>query len=142
MVIVRLVSSPIEISQWSPTLDDVDTGAHAWFVGVTRRKTTNDAGEVRVTKTLHYEAHEPMAVRQLQQIGEHAMQRHSLAQVVIIHRLGEVPIGEASVLVGCGSAHRKDAFAALPWIMDQLKADVPIWKRETFEDESTVWIHP
>jgi molybdopterin synthase catalytic subunit len=95
-----------------------------------------------MTKTLHYEAHESMAIRQLQQLAEDAMQHHSLARVVIIHRLGEVPLGQASVLVGCSSAHRKDAFAALPWMMDKLKADVPIWKRETFEDESTEWIHP
>jgi molybdopterin synthase catalytic subunit len=142
MVIVRLVDAPIEISQWSGTLDDVDTGAQAWFAGVTRRKTKTDSGLVRMTKSLHYEAHETMAVKQLQQLAEDAKRDHSLAKVVIIHRLGEVPLGQASVLVGCSSAHRKDAFAALPWIMDKLKADVPIWKRETFEDESTEWIHP
>lgn len=142
MVIVRLVDAPIEISQWSGTLDDVDTGAQAWFAGVTRQKTKTDSGLVRMTKTLYYEAHEPMAVKQLQQLAEDAKRDHSLAKVVIIHRLGEVPLGQASVLVGCSSAHRKDAFAALPWIMDKLKADVPIWKRETFEDESTEWIHP
>ena len=130
------------MSQWSSELDDVDTGAQAWFAGVTRRKTIASDGKIRITKTLHYEAHETMAIDQLQQLAEQAKRDHSLSRVVIIHRIGEVPLGQASVLVGCSSAHRRDAFAALPWIMDRLKADVPIWKRETFQDESTEWIHP
>ena len=142
MLQVQLVQTPIDIADWYDTLNDVDTGAHAWFAGVTRRKTTSASGAVRITKTLHYEAHETMAAEQLRSLADEARRTHSLAAVVIIHRLGEVPLGQASVLVGCGSAHRKDAFAALPWIMDKLKADVPIWKRETFEDESTEWIHP
>ncbi|WP_182867290.1 molybdenum cofactor biosynthesis protein MoaE [Rhodopirellula sp. JC639] len=142
MILIRLVQSPIELSDWSSTIDDPDTGAHAWFAGVTRRKTTTEGGRVRITKTLHYQAHESMALGQLQQLAEQAMRTYSLAAVVIVHRLGEVPLGQASVLVGCSSAHRRDAFSALPWIMDRLKADVPIWKRETFADDSTEWIHP
>ncbi len=142
MILIRLVQTPIEFADWSSKIDDPDTGAHAWFAGVTRRKTTTASGAVRITKTLHYQAHESMAEAQLRQLAEEARQRHSLAAVVIVHRLGEVPIGQASVLVGCSSAHRRDAFAALPWMMDRLKADVPIWKRETYTDESTEWIHP
>ncbi|QDV46300.1 Molybdopterin synthase catalytic subunit [Stieleria neptunia] len=142
MIFIRLVQTPIELADWSSKIDDPDTGAHAWFAGVTRRKTTTAAGAVRITKTLHYQAHESMAEAQLFQLAEEAKQRYSLAAVVIVHRLGEVPIGQASVLVGCSSAHRRDAFAALPWMMDRLKADVPIWKRETYLDESTEWIHP
>ncbi|QEF97236.1 Molybdopterin synthase catalytic subunit [Stieleria maiorica] len=142
MIDIRLVQTPIELSDWSSKIDDPDTGAHAWFAGVTRRKTTTKAGRVRITQTLHYQAHESMALVQLQQLAEEAKRTYSLAAVVIVHRLGEVPLGQASVLVGCSSAHRRDAFAALPWIMDRLKADVPIWKRETFADDSTEWIHP
>lgn len=142
MIQVRLVHSVIDLSQWSDALHDIDTGAHAWFAGVTRRTTATETGAVRTTATLHYEAHEPMALGQLQKLAEQALDRYSLRGVVIVHRLGEVPLGEASVLVGCSSAHRKDSFAALPWIMDKLKADVPIWKRETYQDESTEWIHP
>lgn len=142
MIKINLVHTPIHLAEWSQQLENVDTGAHAWFAGVTRRKTTTASGTVRITKTLHYEAHESMATDQLQQLAAEAMRLYSLAAVVIVHRLGEVPLGQASVLVGCSSPHRVNVFAALPWIMDQLKADVPIWKRETFEDESTEWIHP
>ena len=142
MIDVQLVATKIDLSAWSSRLDDVDTGAHAWFAGVTRRKTTTDSGQIRITRTLYYEAHQSMAETQLRQLAETAAAMHALANVVIVHRLGEVPLGEISVLVGCSSAHRADCFAALPAIMDKLKADVPIWKRETFEDESTQWIHP
>ena len=142
MILVRLVDQPIDAAKWCDRLHDIDTGAHAWFAGVTRRKTKTDDGEIRITRTLHYEAHESMALAQLQSLAEQALHEHSLSGVVIVHRLGEVPLGEASVLVGCSSAHRADTFAALPWIMDRLKADVPIWKKETYEDESTEWVHP
>lgn len=140
-ILVRLVHEPIQLADWSDKLDDVDTGAHAWFAGVTRRNTTTAEGDTRVTKTLLYEAHESMALRQLQELAEQAQRAHQLAGVIIVHRLGEVPLGQASVIVGCSSAHRADAFAALPWIMNHLKTDVPIWKRETYDDRSTEWIH-
>ena len=139
---VQLVESPIELSQWEKSLQDVDSGAHVWFAGVTRRKTKASDGQIRITATLHYEAHPTMAVKELQQLADQAKDKFGLLKVVIVHRLGEVPLGQASVLVGCCSAHRKDAFLALPWIMDRLKEDVPIWKRETYEDQQTEWIHP
>lgn len=142
MLTVRLVNTAIEVSQWSAALNNIDTGAHAWFAGVTRRKTTTATGLVRITKTLHYQAHESMAIQQLNELAEQAMEKYSLVGVVIIHRLGEVPLGQASVLVGCSSAHRVDVFQALPWMMDRLKSDVPIWKQETFDDESRQWVHP
>ncbi len=129
MIHISLTNEPLQFDDWADRLTDVDTGAHGWFAGVTRRKTKTAEGEVRITKTLHYEAHQTMAQAQLQQLAEQAEQRFDLAAVVIVHRLGEVPLGQASVIVGCSSAHRKDCFAALPWIMDRLKEDVPIWKR-------------
>ncbi|MEL6105350.1 MAG: molybdenum cofactor biosynthesis protein MoaE [Planctomycetota bacterium] len=141
-IAIRLVTEPIVVSDWEADLADVDCGAQAWFAGVTRRSTAAPDGSKRITDTLHYEAHETMASSQLRQLAEDAMDRFALRRVVIVHRLGEVPLGEASVLVGCASPHRVDSFQALPWIMDRLKRDVPIWKRETFADETTEWIHP
>ncbi|WP_149499259.1 molybdenum cofactor biosynthesis protein MoaE [Roseiconus lacunae] len=141
-VLVRLVHAPIQLAQWSDQLGDPDIGAQGWFAGVTRRKTKDDAGVVRVTHTLHYEAHSTMALSELDRIATEATKRFRLTKVIVIHRLGEVPIGQVSVLVGCCSGHRPETFAALPWIMDGLKSNVPIWKRETYQDQSTEWIHP
>ena len=133
---VDLLDQPILAESYQARLHDPDAGAIGWFHGVTRRTT----GE-QVTETLHYEAHTTMARTQLDQLARNAAERFGLRGVVIVHRLGEVPIGQASVLVGCLGGHRKEVFEALPWIMDELKQDVPIWKRETLIDGKQLWIH-
>ncbi|TWU23103.1 Molybdopterin synthase catalytic subunit [Novipirellula galeiformis] len=135
--LVQLTDDAIDCVPLMAWIADPDVGAHAWFLGVTRR-TTGD----RVTQLLSYEAHRPMATQELRRLASEAIKRFELTKLVIVHRLGEVPVGEASVALGCSSPHRKQSFAALPWIMDQLKTDVPIWKRETFTDGSTQWMHP
>ncbi|MEE2938288.1 MAG: molybdenum cofactor biosynthesis protein MoaE [Planctomycetota bacterium] len=136
-ICVQIIDTPIQWDQLISKVADPDAGAHGWFVGVTRRTTDS-----RVTETLAYEAHLPMATRELEKIAAAAIENFSLFQVVIVHRLGEVPIGEASVVVGCSSGHRPETFEALSWIMDTLKREVPIWKREQYVDGSTEWVHP
>ncbi|MEM0924842.1 MAG: molybdenum cofactor biosynthesis protein MoaE [Planctomycetota bacterium] len=142
MKTIELVRIPIQLSQWTTYLGDVDAGAQLWFSGVTRRKTIEESGREVFTRTLYYDAYLSMAVRQLNLLVEGAFEQFALRDLVLVHRLGEVPLGDISVLVGCSSAHRVDVFEAIPWIMDRLKSEVPIWKRETFEDASTHWVHP
>ena len=135
--IVQLVDQPIDWPALQHHLDDPDSGAQGWFLGVTRRTTGT-----RVTQTLFYEAHRPMAISELKTLAEQATERFSLKSIIIVHRLGEVPIGQASIAVGCCSAHRVDTFDALRWVMDQVKQHVPIWKRELYADGTTEWVHP
>ena len=134
---VDLVDQPICMETLKSKIANPDAGAHGWFLGVTRRTTGS-----RITETLHYEAHDAMARRELNKLAERAVREFSLLHVVIVHRIGEVPISEASVAVGCSSPHRPDTFAALQWIMDMLKKEVPIWKRERYCDGQTEWVHP
>ncbi|MCG8649746.1 MAG: molybdenum cofactor biosynthesis protein MoaE [Pirellulales bacterium] len=134
---VNLVDEPISLLEWQAALEDPDVGAHGWFLGVTRRTT-----EDRITETLSYQAHRTMALKELEKLAVEAIKKFSLVRLVIVHRLGEVPVGEASVVVGCSSAHRVDTFDALRWIMEVLKRDVPIWKQETYAGGSTQWVHP
>lgn len=134
---VALVKQPIDVASLRPLLSDPDTGAHAWFEGVTRRMTAG-----RETARLAYEAFEPMALESLRGLAEQACQRFGLSAIVIVHRLGDVPIGQASIVIGCSAGHRGGTLAALPWLMDQIKADVPIWKREHFAGGQQEWIHP
>lgn len=134
---IELVDSPIEQELLRDKVADPDVGAHGWFVGVTRRTTGQ-----RVTEVLSYEAHPSMATRELERIAESAIEKFGLARIVIVHRLGEVPVGQASVVVGCSSGHRPATFEALAWTMDALKRDVPIWKRETYVDGTSEWVHP
>lgn len=136
-IFIQIVDHPIDQSGLEENIAHPDAGAQGWFVGVTRRTTG-----ARVTSFLSYQAHVPMAQRQLQRLAERAAERFSLLGVVIVHRLGEVPIGQASVLVGCSSGHRRETFEALQWIMDTLKRDVPIWKQERYQDGSKEWVHP
>lgn len=136
-IIVELTHQVIDVAPLREHLFDPDTGAHAWFEGVTRRMTGN-----RETASLTYEAFEPMAISELGELARQASERFDLAAVVIVHRLGEVAIGHASIVIGCSAAHRAGPLAALPWLMDRIKADVPIWKREHFADGQQQWIHP
>ena len=75
-------------------------------------------------------------------VAKSAMKKYSLLRLVIVHRLGEVPVSEASVVIGCSSQHRPETFSALEWIMNKLKKDVPIWKREVYCDGKEEWVHP
>lgn len=134
---VELVDHAIALRPLRDFIIDPDTGAHAWFEGVTRRMT----GSLQTT-LLSYEAFVPMATRQLEALAEEAAARFSLTAIAITHRLGEVPVGEASIVIGCSAAHRVGPLAALPWLMDRIKADVVVWKREHFADGQTEWIHP
>ena len=140
-VTVELVNEPIVVGQYESKLCDPDVGAHGWFLGVTRRTTITEE-ETTTTETLFYEAKESMAMTGLREIAQQSIAQFGLFHVVLIHRLGEVPIGQASVLVGCCSPHRRQTFEAIPWIMDRLKSDVPIWKREHYLDGQTAWVHP
>jgi molybdopterin synthase catalytic subunit len=134
---IELTDHAIDLGPLRALIADPDVGAHGWFEGVTRR-TTGD----RLTERLAYEAHRPMAMLELQKLAAQALEKFDLQKVVIVHRLGNVPVGQASVVVGCSSPHRVATFAALPWIMDGLKRDVPIWKQESYSDGTTHWVHP
>ena len=91
---IELVDGPIQVEALRDRIDHPDAGAQGWFVGVTRR-TTGDL----ITQTLHYEAHQSMATSELMKLAIDAMQEFSLLRLVIVHRLGEVPIAEAIVVV-------------------------------------------
>lgn len=134
---IELTNAPIDWTRLTGDVGDPDAGAHGWFLGVTRRTTG-----ARVTQRLAYEAHVPMAQRELEKLATAAIDKFDLFHVVIVHRLGEVPVGEASVVVGCSSSHRPQTFAALAWIMETLKREVPIWKREQYADGTSEWVHP
>jgi molybdopterin synthase catalytic subunit len=108
-------------------------GAVVSFDGVVRNNTRG-----RQTLWLDYEAYEPMALRQMDLLATQAMERYGVRQITMVHRLGRLEIGETAVLIVVASAHRAAALDACRWLIDTLKAQVPIWKRETFAD-GAVW---
>ncbi|UUO04839.1 molybdenum cofactor biosynthesis protein MoaE [Blastopirellula sp. J2-11] len=112
-------------------------GAIVTFSGVTRELTQG-----RQTESLDYEAYAEMALAKLEELEQVAKERWPVEKCAVVHRLGHLEISEASVVVAVSSAHREAAFLAAKWLIDTLKAEVPIWKRENWRDGSTEWVHP
>ena len=134
---IQLIDQPIDSQAALSHVQSNQAGAVVLFLGTTREFTRG-----RQTLTLVYDGYREMAARELTNLETEAMHRWPLIACMIVHRLGEVPLGEASVLVVVSSPHRKDAFEAAQWIMDTLKQQVPIWKQEHWTDGRTEWVHP
>ena len=110
-----------------------EDGAAVVFEGVVRNHTRE-----RQTLYLDYEAYEEMALKKMEELAAEALRQFRVREVALIHRLGRLEIGEASVLIVVAAAHRGAAFDACRWLIDTLKRTVPIWKKEHFID-GAVW---
>lgn len=130
---IYLTRERIEAEQLIAAAKQGEDGAVVVFDGVVR-----DNSRGRKTLHLDYEAYETMALKKLEEIARTARERFHVRQVIIVHRLGRLKIGETSVLIVVSSAHRAQAFDACRWLIDTLKKIVPIWKKETFVD-GAVW---
>lgn len=108
-------------------------GAAVVFEGIVRNHTRD-----RQTLFLDYEAYEPMALAQMNALAEKVLANYEVREIVIVHRLGRLEVGETSVLIVVASAHRAAAFEACRFAIDTLKRTVPIWKKEHFTD-GVVW---
>jgi molybdopterin synthase catalytic subunit len=106
------------------------------FIGTTR-----DHSDGKKVLSLEYEAYEPMATAVLHEIERTARARWPIENIAIVHRIGKVEIGEASVVIAVSAVHRREAFEACRWAIDTLKKDAPIWKKERFEGGSA-WVVP
>src|SRR3989475_12008267 len=123
----RIVRVPIVLERLVRAVRAPAAGAVGVFLGTTRNRT---AGR-RVVR-LEYEAYGPMAVAEMRRLAAQAKRRWPIRKVAMAHRIGPVPIGQASVAIVVSAGHRAPAFAACRWLIDRLKAIVPIWKREHF----------
>jgi molybdopterin synthase catalytic subunit len=130
--VVELVRSPIDLASLSAATPQ--DGALALFVGVVR-----DHNKGRPVLHLEYEGYEEMALQELGTIAAEARRLFPVTQVRIVHRLGRLEIGEASVAVAVTSPHRAQAFDACRFAIDMLKKTVPIWKKEFYAD-GEVWL--
>ena len=132
---IEIQYNPLDASAAHTFLESPSAGGTAVFVGTTRQWTDG-----KETARLEYDSYAPMALKKMKQLAEHAQKKWEAIRVCLIHRLGEVPIGEASVITGVSAAHRKEAFEACRYLIDTLKEDVPIWKREHYTGGGTEWI--
>jgi len=130
-----LTREPIAVEALLAGLAGPADGALATFSGVVR-----DNQDGRAVDHLEYEAHEPMAEMQISQLGWDATGRWGLSAVRVQHRLGPMAIGEVSVFIGVAAPHRGEALEACRWLIDTLKAEVPIFKKELYVDGGTNWV--
>ena len=134
---IQLTDTTIDTTALVDRARHPEAGAVVLFLGTTRELTAG-----RQTVALDYEAYREMAEQKLAELEAEARRRWPLIECVLVHRLGRVPPAEASVAIVVATPHRRDAFAAGEWLIDTLKRDVPIWKREQWADGTTEWVHP
>jgi len=133
----RLVKNKIDVAALLDRVSSNDAGAAVLFLGTTREFTNG-----RQTLSLSYECYGEMAEKKLAQLEAEARDRWEIVECAIVHRLGHVELGEASVAIAVSCPHRKDAFEAGQWLIDTIKEVVPIWKKENWADGTYEWVHP
>jgi molybdopterin synthase catalytic subunit len=132
-----LVRRPLDPQRLLAAVADHEAGANVLFVG-TARAVTNG----RPAVALEFDAHEPMAGPELERLCKAAVEKFGLVACAVEHRLGRVPVGEATVAIAASAPHRREAFAAAEWLIERIKREVPIWKCEERADGRRDWIHP
>ncbi len=134
---IALIPHPIDVAAVVASVSSPAAGAVVLFLGTTRQFTRG-----RETASLDYECYAAMAERKLAELEAEARRRWVIVECAIVHRVGHLELGEASVAVAVSTPHRQDAFEAGKWLIDTLKEEVPIWKRENWADGGTDWVHP
>ncbi|MDX1946862.1 MAG: molybdenum cofactor biosynthesis protein MoaE [Pirellulaceae bacterium] len=134
---IELTRSPLDPAGVLAQVASRDAGAVVLFLGTTREFTRG-----RRTASLDYECYPEMALKKLHELEAQARARWPLVAVAIVHRLGHLELGEASVAIAVSSPHRQAAFEAGQWLIDTLKENVPIWKQENWADGTSEWVHP
>ncbi|KAH7541987.1 hypothetical protein FEM48_Zijuj02G0025500 [Ziziphus jujuba var. spinosa] len=125
--------NPIDLAKYINYVSAPQAGAIATFAGTTR-----DTFDGKVVMELRYEAYVPMAIRCIKSISSSARSSWNLHSIAVAHRLGPVPVGETSVFIAVSAVHRVDALDACKYLIDELKASVPIWKKEVYAN-GEVW---
>jgi molybdopterin synthase catalytic subunit len=132
--VALLTDGPIPVAALLEGVRSDADGGLALFVGVVR-----DHNDGRRVLFLEYEAYAPMAVAEMEKIEAEAVAKFGVSTVSIVHRVGRLDIGDASVAIAVASPHRAEALDACRFAIDTLKQTVPIWKKEHFEG-GAVWI--
>ena len=119
-------------------LSDAKSGGICVFVGTVREFTNNET-----VVSLEFESYKMMAIKEMEKIAKIASTKWPLNKIVIRHAVGVKKVQEAVVVIGVSAAHRNECFEACRFLIDTLKATVPIWKKEVFKNKS-VWVsaHP
>ena len=134
-VLVRISADPLRIDDATSFVADPGSGGTCVFVGTVR-----DASQAGEVVGLHYEAWTELATDRLSEIAREMRGRWPVRKVAILHRVGDLSVGEVSVVVACSAPHRAEAFEACRHGIERLKEDVPIWKKEALVSGEAEWV--
>lgn len=128
-MLIRVTESVLDPGEAVAAVERSAAGAVNLFFGNVRQTNLG-----RAVDHLYYDAYPSMAEKVLRELAEEAIERYGLEDVAILHRTGRLAIGDTSLIVGVSHGHRKEAFGAGLWLVDELKRRVPIWKKEVWAD--------
>jgi molybdopterin synthase catalytic subunit len=134
-LLVRVTAEPIGADEALAFVADPGAGGTCVFLGTVRDRSTD--GEVT---GLTYEAWDELATRRLEELAKEMFDRWPLRRVALLHRAGDLAVGDVSVVVACSAPHRAEAFAACRHGIEQLKREVPIWKKEHLLTGESSWV--
>ena len=133
----RITNSEIDVNDVINSMVDIEghSGATVIFVGSVRNFGMN--GKV---KGMYYESYIKMAENKIKNIEKLAMEKYSIKKIKVVHRIGELALGNNSVIIALSTPHSKDAFKACKYILARIKQEVPIWKKEILSKGDEKWV--
>ena len=134
---IELRDSPLDVGAAVSAVSDDAAGAIGIFLGTTRAE-TDGSGHKLIA--LDYEAYHDMAQRQIRALADEARKRWPISRMAVLHRVGRVDVGQPSVLIAVSTPHRAESFEACRFLIDRLKMEATIWKKEIWEDGSSSWV--
>ena len=134
----EIIDSPLNVERAVAYVSDARAGGIATFLGTTRGE-TNALGQSLTA--LSYEAYPEMAATQLKDLAKQARERWPIIKTAILHRIGVVKLADPSVIIAVSTPHRNEAFEACRWLIDTLKSQAAIWKKEIWADGSGTWVN-
>ena len=134
-IVVEFTRIPIDAGAVAASVGDPSCGGTALFIGTTR----GDEGG-RSLEALSYEAYEAMALKVMERLAAEASSRWQTGCLRVVHRLGRVGVGEASIVIAAAAPHRSEAFEACRFLIDRIKTSAPIWKKDLYKGGEEAWV--
>jgi molybdopterin synthase catalytic subunit len=134
-------ADPLDVAGAIAEVSDPACGGIAVFIGTVRSSAAVSGHEEDTVEQLDYDAHPDLAVEQIEAVAQEAARRFGIRRITAVHRTGPCDLGEPTVVVATSAPHRGDALDACRFTIDEIKAKVPIWKREVYEgEEDSAWV--
>lgn len=135
MVFTDVTDDPIDAARVLARVGSHEDGAVLLFLGVVR-----NVAEGRAVDGMRYDAYEAMAKAVLSEIAHEVSQRYGTDRLAVVHRTGELKLGETSVAIAVSTPHRPEAYAANRDVIEEIKKRLPVWKREHYVDGDSAWV--